>query len=343
MNEIVSENDDLDALSLKPLSRSELDILCTFFQAWQQRYDCPASYDCVQSNVICCVDVFDVSCVCHSPIRHCGCVFKDLKNVDRLNSLVRGLLITSVNLLKHVIRTLNGDGVTPAAANNVVSSKYDCAGPSSGKGKEPRRSKMREEKVVVDENVDSDYSENSEEEVSSDDDEEADDVGNNMDDDEDVTRWPQEEKEKLFHLVSKVFYVHFPLYAVHKNALHATRLDDLSQREAALLSSYCDLNDPEVPIMLLRNISFYCELDVLDHFVALFSKAKSTDALPLSFAHAVVAVIHHLKYGLNVNNMLAKLVSLRTCVINYLCNVSSSRLIVIRSDHNINYHCYFLC
>lgn len=242
------------------------------------------------------------------PRRHCGCVFKDIKNVDRLNSLIRGLLITSVVLLKHIIRTISGEDSALIAKSSVGDNKKLLL----------RRPKIREEKVIVDESVDSEYSDQSDE-ASSD---ERDDDDEDMDVDADVSRWPLEDKEKLFHMVSKVFYMHFPMYTVHKNSLHQTRLDDLTQREAALLSSYCDLNDPEVSILLLRNISFYCEQDIMDLFVTLFAKSTPS-TLPLTFAHAVIAVIHHLKYGLNVNNMLAKLVSLRTCVINYLCNVSS--------------------
>jgi len=246
-----------------------------------------------------------VSRICSIVVpRHCGCVFKDMKNVPKLNSLVRGLLVTSVNLIKHLIRALIIDSDEPNRRKNQPKSKP----------------KVKERALIVDDSVDS--LELSDEAIDEDEDDDNDvELDSHMDDFENVSKWPLEDKEKLFHLVSKVFYIHFPLYAVHKNSFHQPRLDDLTPKEAALLSSYCDLNDPEVPILLLRNLCFYCEQDIIDLFVALFTKATPLN-LPLTLSHAMIVVIHHLKYGLNVNSMLAKLVSLRTCVISYLCKVS---------------------
>lgn len=248
------------------------------------------------------------NCFIHTvyhPNRHCSCVFKDIKNVDRLNSLIQGLLLTSSNLLKCISRSFDAtpekdkpEGVSPQKRRLKV--------------------KPKEDKVIVDENVDSrDGSDEDEEDEEEEMDREVEEF------EEDVAKWTLDEKEKLFHMVSKAMYVHFPLYAIHKHSLHQTRLEDLTPKEAGLLSSYCDLSDPEMPLLLLRNITFYCEQDVMDLFVSIFSKATPT-VLPLSLAHAIIAVIHHLKYGLNVNSLLPKLVSLRTYVITYLCKVRFS-------------------
>lgn len=247
--------------------------------------------------------------ICNSKFyRHCSCVFKDVKNIEKLNALVQGLLLTSASLLKYISRSISDDGLVD---NYRVTENLE-------RKREGRKVKLKakEEKLIVDGSIDSRESGSDENEDDEDDEEDEDE---DMDED-DISKWPLEDKEKLFILVSKTLYVHFPLYAVPKHSLHQTRLDDLGQKEAALVSSYCDINDPEVPILLLRNITFFCEQDVMDLFIAIFLKA-SPSALPLSLAHAIIAVIHHLKYGLNVNTLLAKLVSLRTCVINYLCKV----------------------
>lgn len=224
------------------------------------------------------------------------------------------MLVTSAKLLKSILRSLDSSGAEDSRLTNVIGKSESSQKPK------PR---TREEKLVVDGSVDSRDGSEDDEEEEEDDEEEDDDVD---DLEEDVSRWSLDEKEKLLHVVAKTFYAHFPLYAVQKHSFH--RLDDLGQKEAALVSSYCDVNDPEVPILLLRNITFYCAQDVMDLFVGIFSKA-TPETLPLSLAHAIIAVIHHLKYGLNVNTLLAKLVSLRSWVINYLCKVYSENYCIL--------------
>ena len=168
-----------------------------------------------------------------------------------------------------------------------------------------------------------------------------------------IKGWSSDDQEKLLHLVAKIFYPNFPSYVIQKHLIQSHQqhynhhlaghrfgstnhhhhhhnnpsitglgLDDLSPKEAALLGSYCDVSDPEIPIGLLKNLTFFCHMDVLDILIQIFMKS-SPEILPLNLAHAMVAVINSIKYGLNVNNLLPKLVSLRTVLINYLCRVST--------------------
>ncbi|RWS07088.1 hypothetical protein B4U79_12772 [Dinothrombium tinctorium] len=237
-----NENDN-ESLAFRPLKISEVNTLCNYLHFWQQR--------------------------------HCNCIFKDLKNFDKLNLLIQGLLITCLSLLKSIIKSLS--------TSEEVSSNND---ETNGKSRE-KDTEMDYESV-------------------------------------DFDKWSIQEKEKLLHLVSKTFHIHFPLYTVHKHNVQS-RLEDLTQREAALLSTFCDPSDAEIPILLLKNVSFFCEHEAIGLLVECFSKA-TPNTLNLGLAHAIIAVISNLKYVINVNNLIPKLVLLRTCVISYLCKIPDKDL-----------------
>lgn len=53
--------------------------------------------------------------------------------------------------------------------------------------------------------------------------------------------WTLEEKDRLFHFVTKIFLMNFPLYVAYKHSIH-TSLEELSQQEASALNNYCELS-----------------------------------------------------------------------------------------------------
>ncbi len=115
----------------------------------------------------------------------------------------------------------------------------------------------------------------------------------------------------------------------HKHSVN-TRNDDPSPKEAQLISAYCEVSELDLPIYLLRNIVFFCDSDGIDLFVECFANG-TPERLPLSLAHAMIAVIHTFKPWINSSLITQKLVSLRTYVIEYLCKVSDKDLRIVNN------------
>lgn len=212
--------------------------------------------------------------------------------MDRLNFLVKGLMVTCVNHLKSILYSLShkkdlntsGGTLSSGSSSGCGSTSSSSAGVTKTRGSNQHKASSNsrrdnhnsnnscksEKRLVVDGSVDS-RSDGSEEksdtETNNDSKSDAEDNDadeDDGDDDENYTRQPEDrsimssssqlslkssfswsidEREKLFHLVAKVFYPHFPPYAIQKH-LHQNRLDDLTPKEAALMGSYCDLHDP---------------------------------------------------------------------------------------------------
>lgn len=97
--------------------------------------------------------------------------------------------------------------------------------------------------------------------------------------------------EKLFSLVSKIFLLNFPLYAAFKHSMQS-KLEEITQQELQNLNSFCDLHDTEIPIYLLRNVSLFCKTGGV-HAMTLCFQYLSPDVLPVSTAHAIIAIGKH--------------------------------------------------
>ena len=61
-----------------------------------------------------------------------------------------------------------------------------------------------------------------------------------LEEEEEAEEWSLEQKDCLFHIVTKVFMLNLPLYLAYKHCVHAT-LEELSQQEASALNNYCEL------------------------------------------------------------------------------------------------------
>lgn len=141
---------------------------------------------------------------------------------------------------------------------------------------------------------------------------------------EEAEVWPMQQKEKLMHIVSKIFLLNFPLYLACKHSA-LSRLDDLSAQEISNLSSYCDLHDTEIPAYLLRNVSLFCKLGGVCAMTSVFEHATPA-TLPLSMAHAIVAAVGNLKLWLNFRAVAQLFMPLRSKILKYMCNLEDKDL-----------------
>lgn len=136
--------------------------------------------------------------------------------------------------------------------------------------------------------------------------------------------WPMQQKEKLMHIVSKIFLLNFPLYLACKHSA-LSRLDDLSAQEISNLSSYCDLHDTEIPAYLLRNVSLFCKLGGVCAMTSVFEHSTPS-TLPLSMAHAIVAAVGNLKLWLNFRAVAQLFMPLRSQILKYMCSLEDKDL-----------------
>lgn len=141
---------------------------------------------------------------------------------------------------------------------------------------------------------------------------------------EDTELWTMQQKEKLMHIVSKVFLLNFPLYLACKHSA-LSRLDDLSAQEISNLSLYCDLHDTEIPAYLLRNVTLFCKLGGVCAMTSVFEQATQS-TLPLSMAHAIVAAVGNLKLWLNFRAVSQLFMPLRAKILKYMCTLEDKDL-----------------
>jgi len=107
-----------------------------------------------------------------------------------------------------------------------------------------------------------------------------------------------------------------------------SKLEEVSAQEMSGLTVFCDLHDSEVPLHLLRNASAFCRAGGLHIATRLFERLvrAPSDLVPVSLAHAVIAVACNLKLWLNFRCVVQMFVPLRTCVMRYMCSLSDKEL-----------------
>lgn len=62
-----------------------------------------------------------------------------------------------------------------------------------------------------------------------------------IEEEEESEVWTIEDKDGLFHMVTKVFMLNLPLYLSYKHYVHGS-LEELSQQEFSALNNYCELS-----------------------------------------------------------------------------------------------------
>ncbi|RVE55279.1 hypothetical protein evm_000177 [Chilo suppressalis] len=247
------------------------------------------------------------------PQRQCMCCYRDVKNFERFYLMVQSILCLSVCQLKQLKDDLiQAAKVLPPEEKQDKSKLPDDTSISSNeeKNNEQGQSTPEPEKISSPSEKNESTSDTNDEKPST------------SNDDSEV--WPMQQKEKLMHIVSKIFLLNFPLYLACKHSA-LSRLDDLSAQEISNLSSYCDLHDTEIPAYLLRNVSLFCKLGGVCAMTSVFEHA-SPCTLPLSMAHAIVAAVGNLKLWLNFRAVAQLFMPLRSKILKYMCNLEDKDL-----------------
>ncbi|MGH0137239.1 UNVERIFIED_CONTAM: hypothetical protein FKN15_063069 [Acipenser sinensis] len=136
--------------------------------------------------------------------------------------------------------------------------------------------------------------------------------------------WNTEEKEKLLLCVAKIFQIQFPLYTAYKHNTHPT-IEDISAQESNILGSFCDMNDVEVPLHLLRYVCLFCGKHGLSLMKDCF-ESGTPETLPFPIAHAFITVVSNIRIWLHIPAVMQHIIPFRTYVIRYLCKLSDQEL-----------------
>ncbi|XP_014601370.1 PREDICTED: ubiquitin carboxyl-terminal hydrolase 34 isoform X2 [Polistes canadensis] len=147
--------------------------------------------------------------------------------------------------------------------------------------------------------------------------EESTDKGNASDTNQ-ISSWSQQDREKLFHLLSKIFLLNFPLYIAMK---HGGAINPLAPIKDE--GGYCEPHDPEVPAPLIRAVSIFCHQGGFNLMSGCFDMENT---LPVSLAHSMVAVICNLKLWLNYGSVIQLFIPLRSRVMKYMCRLGDKEL-----------------
>ncbi|XP_047537193.1 ubiquitin carboxyl-terminal hydrolase puf isoform X2 [Vanessa atalanta] len=248
------------------------------------------------------------------PQRQCMCCYRDVKNFERFYLVVQSILCLSVCQLKQLKDDLLASVKTEANSDSQEIQKEPEVLNTLQNEEESSESK---EKVLETESTKPpEPNEPSADEATS--------IDKPATPSGDTETWSMQQKEKLMHIVSKIFLLNFPLYLACKHSA-LSRLDDLSAQEISNLSSYCDLHDTEIPAYLLRNVSLFCKLGGVCAMTSVFESATPA-SLPLSMAHAIVAAVGNLKLWLNFRAVAQLFMPLRSKILKYMCSLEDKDL-----------------
>lgn len=250
------------------------------------------------------------------------CCYRDVKNFERFYLVVQSILCLSVGQLKQLKDELIEAANRPTTPTDALQEKPSQDNPSD----ESSPPKSDEKDDSSEDNCTSETTENPIQEPPCTESIQKNEMPTESekskeleDDDEEpeYTLWSITQREKLMHILSKIFLLNFPLYLACKHSA-LSRLDDLSAQEITNLNSFCDLHDTEIPAYLLRNVSFFCKLGGVGAMINVFENA-SPAILPLSMAHAIVAAVGNLKLWLNFRAVAQLFMPLRTRILKYMC------------------------
>ncbi|XP_071963584.1 ubiquitin carboxyl-terminal hydrolase 34-like isoform X2 [Antedon mediterranea] len=282
------------------------------------------------------------------PQRQCNCCFKEFKNFERLNNIVQILLRFAINSIPsfrlltqderefestdkgsiELIQRGNGttnvettekqlkDELEKVVSKNVKKDEEEKE--TVGSSETTDQDDMKDNKVVDESNdeLTKEKAPSDEESKEAEDDEEEMEV--------EVEMWGIKDYEKLLHLVAKVFQMNFALYAAHKHMCHGIT-EELSSQESEALGNYCEMNDLEVPILLLRNVCFFCDSNGLSVMHNCFD-GSTPEALHFGLAHGLIAVVANLRIWLHIHAVMQYVAPLRAHVIRYLCKLNDNDL-----------------
>lgn len=239
------------------------------------------------------------------------CCYRDVKNFERFYLVVQSVLCLSVCQLKALKDDLSEAAKAPLSGNAQDRPKSP---ESSRKDDESESNPVDVEKSTPTPPPDTaDTSQKTEETKAE-----------QSDASIDSETWSMQQREKLMHILSKIFLLNFPLYLACKHSA-LSRLDELSAQEISNLSTYCDLQDTEIPAYLLRNVSFFCKMGGVGAMTIVFEHGTPS-TLPLSMAHAVVVAVGNLKLWLNFRAVSQLFMPLRCKILKYMCMLEDKDL-----------------
>lgn len=237
------------------------------------------------------------------------CCYRDVKNFERFYLVVQSILCLSVCQLKQLKDELI------EAAKAPPKDTQEKQKPAEPLSKTDKESSDKEDDQIKESKLPVPSKEASEEPV---------DPKPSTSSKDESQVWSVQQKEKLMHIVSKIFLLNFPLYMACKHS-SLSRLDDLSAQEITNLSSYCDLQDTEIPAYLLRNVNLFCKLGGVCTMSAVFEHATPA-SLPVTMAHAIVAAVGNLKLWLNFRAVAQLFIPLRSKILKYMCSLEDKDL-----------------
>lgn len=149
------------------------------------------------------------------------CCYRDLKNFDRFNYIIRSLIYLIVNKLKDIKTILSNT----SRIDELPAQQQKVNDESNNKKEkedidEVNKEKLETKKVNCDE------------------------------------IWTVLELEKVLIFISKVFLLNFPLYIAHKHGVHYGH--ESTQQEIQSVSMFCDIHDTEIPVYLYHNVTLFC-------------------------------------------------------------------------------------
>lgn len=233
------------------------------------------------------------------------CCYRDLKNFDRFNYVIRSLISLIVVKLKD-IKTLIGN-------TSKLESKSADANPAKSSDESPTSDDKVSSESSEPKEAQSD-NQNAEKKSKSDD-------GSETKSDKNDDTWTLPDIEKALIFVSKVFLLNFPLYVAHKHGIHG-RIDEITPQDLQALSMFCDIHDTEIPVYLYRNVTLFC---TQGGFVAMLHCFELNN-LPVSTAHACTMAISNIKLWLNYRSIVQLFVPLRIKILQYMCKLSDQDL-----------------
>jgi ubiquitin carboxyl-terminal hydrolase 34 len=240
------------------------------------------------------------------------CCYRDLKNFDRFNFVIRSLIFLIVVKLKD-IKTL---------ITNTLKLETKIVEANSPKNEDLSPTIIETNDKIVCEAADSKKesaktdNQNVEKKSKSDD---GKDSECKFEKNEDVWILPDIEKALVF--VSKVFLLNFPLYVAHKHGIHG-RIDEITPQDLQALSMFCDIHDTEIPVYLYRNVTLFCTTGGFAAMLHCFELGN----LPVSTAHACTMAISNIKLWLNYRSIVQLFVPLRIKILQYMCKLSDQDL-----------------
>lgn len=239
------------------------------------------------------------------------CCYRDLKNFDRFNYVIRSLIFLIVVKLKD-IKTLIA---------NTLKLETKIVEANSPKNNDSSPTVETNDKIVCEaadlkiEPVKID-NQNVEKKSKSDDGKDSESKSDKV---EDIWILPDIEKALVF--VSKVFLLNFPLYVAHKHGIHG-RIDEITPQDLQALSMFCDIHDTEIPVYLYRNVTLFCTSGGFAAMLHCFELSN----LPVSTAHACTMAISNIKLWLNYRSIVQLFVPLRIKILQYMCKLSDQDL-----------------